>query len=1016
MKTFLTLLAGAAALSVFAEKLPVDEDIFLQQHTSFSCERHKQLEEDLLKAPAKNYPFPENKIIWDKGMPVIVSDGTELTMLSSQIMSATNGNPLSARQLREAGINVFVVDVNYVQSKNIYSRKNPRSTDPAKVFKTFATNAKALLASAPDAKIIIRIWASYEGDDFKQLYPDALIAEPNGNTKWKNGEQRANYLNEWKLYLAERVRKFLELVGDSQYAKNIVGVHIGAMNTGEWWYYKDGVFFWDYSKTRQEAFKNFLYAKYGEAKFPELIKRYNAKDREDLFRLPTREERRKSSLRPNTRVSDYYQVLNLPVTNAAQYLAKVIKTVSNGKLLAGVEILTGLNTMNVNGSVFINQLLNCPDLDMLSAPSPYPLRQAGGFSPNRAVNSSIQKHKKIFLAEEDFRTHSVYGTPAGQGQPAPTPQKSAQQFRRQGTSAILKGYNGYLMEFGGRWFTHPEFRREITRLNNMRDVVRKFGSERKAEIAVVSDQEGQLYGNYFANPTEIRDKSLPFIGADYDFYELNDFLDPAVFSKYKMVLFLNLRALGERERSGIDKIKSGGRSLVFLYDAGAVDLTYAAPDSLKNAENLTSIKMVNHPDKAKWGNVSLKSNEENIAKHLGISGKELNFGVRNQVQKGALAAVDPVSFHSGTNLYSWAIADKDAIPLATSANGGVRFGIKKHKDWTAYYSSSTSLPANIIRAIAANAGCHIKNSQGDVVFERAEFTSLHTAFKGKHIITFPTSDEVLECFSGKVISLKNKQYEFEADRGLTFMFYQGKDIDKVKAEIAALAEKHQQWHSDFVKKHPSPKATPGWIYYTQHHIRPKKNGPLPFRSFVAPAILMAGPFDNFDEIVAKLPEIKEVKRMVKEPAVPKRSVYYGNLSSLLQTIPAKKADNIEWQAFNSGTWCTLSSFGISKGQSGLFSFYAQAPKDTDIYLLFAADCPASLAVNSSIISDRKEMFYQKITLKKGFNLISIAAENTSGEGGFTLKFFAKKPTVDPTYQPAYGSCNWTLGKVYLQKD
>ena len=262
MKKILMLSAAVAALSAFAGKLPVDEDLFLEKHTSFRCERHKKTAEELLKPPTENYNFPENKIIWDKGMPIIVSNGQPVTLFQGQLMSATNGNPLSARQLREAGINTFFVDIHYVDSKWIYNIKNPRITDPKVIFKKFDTNVKALLASAPDAKIIIRMWASFEGDEYKKLYPDALLAEPNGNVIWKNKDVHANYLTEWKLYVAERLRKFLELVGKAPYASQVVGVDIAAMYTGEWWYYKDGRFFWDYSKTRQEAFLHSLWEDY----------------------------------------------------------------------------------------------------------------------------------------------------------------------------------------------------------------------------------------------------------------------------------------------------------------------------------------------------------------------------------------------------------------------------------------------------------------------------------------------------------------------------------------------------------------------------------------------------------------------------------------------------------------------------------------------------------------------------------------------------------------------------------
>ena len=137
MKKILMLSAAVAALSAFAGKLPVDEDLFLEKHTSFRCERHLKTAEELLKPPTENYNFPENKIIWDKGMPIIVSNGQPVTLFQGQLMSATNGNPLSARQLREAGINTFFVDIHYVDSKWIYNIKNPRITDPKVIFKKF---------------------------------------------------------------------------------------------------------------------------------------------------------------------------------------------------------------------------------------------------------------------------------------------------------------------------------------------------------------------------------------------------------------------------------------------------------------------------------------------------------------------------------------------------------------------------------------------------------------------------------------------------------------------------------------------------------------------------------------------------------------------------------------------------------------------------------------------------------------------------------------------------------------
>ena len=73
-----------------------------------------------------------------------------------------------------------------------------------------------------------------------------------------------------------------------------------------------------------------------------------------------------------------------------------------------------------------------------------------------------------------------------------------------------------------------------------------------------------------------------------------------------------------------------------------------------------------------------------------------------------------------------------------------------------------------------------------------------------------------------------------------------------------------------------------------------------------------------------------------------------------------------------------------------------------------------IAINSKILSEKKE-FTQKIKLNAGFNLVTIAAENTTGENGFTLKFMQKDLPVEPAYEPAYAAHALKKAAVYLEK-
>jgi len=80
MKRIGWFLFGAAALLSANEKLPVDEDLFLEKEVSFSCERHLEKEAELLKPPAKDYAFPKNEIVWKDGQPIILRSLRALEM------------------------------------------------------------------------------------------------------------------------------------------------------------------------------------------------------------------------------------------------------------------------------------------------------------------------------------------------------------------------------------------------------------------------------------------------------------------------------------------------------------------------------------------------------------------------------------------------------------------------------------------------------------------------------------------------------------------------------------------------------------------------------------------------------------------------------------------------------------------------------------------------------------------------------------------------------------------------
>ena len=120
-----------------------------------------------------------------------------------------------------------------------------------------------VLAAVPDARLMVRVWMADVDADYAKQYPDALLQGPTGITDWGGG-RLIRLLNQWRRYCGKHLCQLIHRIGQSKYAPHVVGFYIGHMYTGEWSLYKGvGDPGWDYSKTRQDAFRLFLTLKYG---------------------------------------------------------------------------------------------------------------------------------------------------------------------------------------------------------------------------------------------------------------------------------------------------------------------------------------------------------------------------------------------------------------------------------------------------------------------------------------------------------------------------------------------------------------------------------------------------------------------------------------------------------------------------------------------------------------------------------------------------------------------------------
>lgn len=956
-----------------AEKRPAELQVDYKTLPDLRSDEMKVKMSQWLKTPAKKYPFAGAEIRWDKDSPYIFSQGRELRPVIRYVTANQKSLPVS-RQLSEIGVEIF--DFGMDVGGNV-----------DRAYNAFMKNAEMLHKINPEAKMMLHFWIPTAWlQDFEKKYPGAFLTDINGGTGLKvpgyPHPKWPNYLYEWQEYIGGCIYKLLERIGSSQYANKVIGVDIGAMYTGEWWYPKNYKFLWDYSKGREAVFKKYIETKYA-GNLDYIRKLWNVKDDKDLFRLPTRAERRVFPPVADSRNTNYLEILNIPITNAGLYFAEIIKKVSHGQLLVGLEMHLYLHILNCNGTVFHRPVLESPYVDFFNAPSEYETRRLGHYAPARAITASMIKNRKLFIHEEDFRTHRAFGTVGGiRGCPQPTPELSRQNLRRQLTSAFMHGRLFYFMDFGIQWFMDPDTQKEIARASRMYKVMRKAGLRRNTKIAFVSDQESQLFYNYFATPVLMYESYMPFIGADFDFYELSDFLEGSTADKYKVVVFGSIRALREAERKGIDKLKKDGRTLIFLHDPGVENLSYINADTSADLTALTGIKLQYKPGVSTTP-VLLEKNT--IKKELDFTPETDKYGKSSLIPPSHLSVCDML-----TNAYSGNICaniksvDPTAQILGKNKKGEAVFVIKKNKNWTSIYSASCMLTSEIMRAILRKNDCHVYSNTDDVIFSAGDFVMLHTKTPGNKILNFPSNSDVLEIYSNKVYKLKDKKLTCNAKFGETFLFYQG-NISEMQTMLKDAEEKQIAQNKAFVKKYPAQNADSG-IFNWLKVKRPSKRTEFGIPNFSPSVLLVSGPYEtaDMDKISRTLPLMA---RPAADAALPEYDRREGQtFARLKKRIPSKKTADV-FQAFTSSNWNYLDQYGIGKGQGGFIGFYLVAAPGKEVEIYFADENNGTATIDGIPLdkAGRKGLFGTIVKLKKRYTPVLIRTFNKNGTDGFTIK-------------------------------
>ncbi len=723
--------------------------------------------------------LPDCRISTVGGVPTLVVNGKAIGPCA---YSGPNDSEQWAR-LSKAGFRVFFIKVTL-------SDPTTRRFE----YKRINNTVRNLLQVVPDALVVFRIYLA-PTPAFGKEYPEECLA-------WEGGEC-APYRNDfmldgysldcklgkysfasevWRDQSAESLEHFSRHASCSNYRQHVAGYFVAGGFPGEWNNWRRPKYMIDFSPAMTRAFRRWLQHHYeGDVSKLRTAWRDSHVNFESA-QVPTRAERSVKEfgdfLSPasNQRTIDYLHCHNDVLQDKLIYFSQVLKDVSGGRSLVGYYYgyLQCVDYL-LSGNTSFKKMLQCPTVDFWITPPPYENRGVGDDTPYRFPIHSLMSHNKLWISEDDIRTHSSGKTHLRYGGTA-TVEEACEGLKRSFSKVLCCGINSYWFEMNKGWYNHPKIIKLFTTMQHIGQATTSVDKCSRADIAVVVDLESLKVATQsvsFNLLDRFRIHELCRIGAPYDYWEMDDLLASSdeQLNKYKLVIFLNAFSLDDRERSLIDKrLKNNGRHLLWLYAAGLIHSPVDA--SIANMKSLTGFHLEFLPKQRSQEVITTGAANIPQAARLGVYERPLTTGMEVD------SICTPKSLVPAWSYGVFAVLDKDATVLGRFKEGGKPgFALKRMKNWTSLYVSSLGVPSDVLRALSENAGCHIYDRDDDIIYASRHFLAIHTMRAGKRHIALPAISDIYDLFEQKIVARTVDSFDVDIPAKSPRLYYLGNATD-----------------------------------------------------------------------------------------------------------------------------------------------------------------------------------------------------------------------------------------------
>lgn len=720
------------------------------------------------------------------GSPAVFIDGAPFPFTQAITVRTHSENGLLFdkeyfRALGRAGIRVFYVTCDTDWCEEGATEK-------------FRTECEMLLSAVPEAYIMVRI-GLHPPVSFTEQYPEECFTYDDGSAppvelanetfvrKYPHlySEASSVWVEQAQRALAESCDK----IDAMPFADRIIGFFFAAGGTSEWYYLLDlesGGRCGDYSAAFRRAYSEFLAEKYGtdenlraawrddtasiaNPKIPALRERFYAKQFDLMYQgdYEMSDDELSKAVSNGTNigsflnfdeyaaVSDFYRAWHLATAKSQICFARAIKHRYRGKKLTGAFYGSYGCTDFFNGSTAggVLEILDSGEIDFLAAPGVYVNRQPGGFCGQREMFDSFSLRNKMFIVEEDTRTHlesdhframfDCYNV-----------SDSINILKRDFGRNLCENHAAWWYDHhvGGGRYKCEEIYRLFARQGEIAEQALSLSDRRKGnEIALIYDEES-IHAISNQSTKELveyfRNYEIARIGAGCDQYFHNDLSNPAM-PDYKLYIFFNTLVLTAAEREAIHKKLSKNNAVaLWVYAPGVIDPEVKKRFSAENCARLTGIRM-----KADFGKHHTKyricESENGMFSRLK---SDKIYGVNDRpAASNILVAVKNIETFAAPLFYA---DDPEAVTLAKFlTNGAPAVSYKQTENFRSVFCGSKILNADIVREIARFAGCHIWLESDDVLYVSRNFLCIHASETGEKKIRLRRKSSLRELYENK---------------------------------------------------------------------------------------------------------------------------------------------------------------------------------------------------------------------------------------------------------------------------